>query len=106
MSNTYTLLEKEIEDLVNIKNWDEKIEKIKIFKEKINNEKNRLSELTDSIMKDKYDIKNKKANKTEKLTLDELIVLFENSNIVEEKIKIYNNINVYINNVEKQLFSS
>lgn len=110
MSNNYIKLEKELNMLEKIEDWNEKIEMMKTLKTKIGKEQERLSELINIVSKD--DIKEELANKLYdniKIENDHnlklLIEQFEKSTNIEEKIGLFNNINIIIKKIEKQLFN-
>ena len=54
MSEVYKLLESEIQELETITSWNEKITKMKIIKERICDEKEKLISLTNSIVKNEF----------------------------------------------------
>ena len=111
MSNNYIKLERELNMLENIEDWNEKIEMMKTLKTKIGKEQERLSELINIVSKD--DIKEELVNKlydnikteNDNNNLKLLIEQFEKSTNIEEKISLFNNINIIINKIEKQLFN-
>lgn len=98
-----TDLEKEIESLNEIDNWNDKVERIKEIKELIQNERLQLENTLEMIMKDEMpSIKKKKS----KLSIDELVDNFKVAETLDDKLKIYYLISHQINNIEKQLFSN
>jgi hypothetical protein len=103
MSDVVKELSIEVENLDSIENWNEKIIKMKEIKEKILVEKQKLSDLVNTIGKNEFNESKKKKNKQD---FDSLILAFSNSNSVEEKIKLYQLISSHINDVEKELFSN
>ena len=103
MSDIVKELSVEVENLDSIENWNDKIFKMKEIKEKILVEKQKLSDLVNTIVKNEFNESKKKKNKQD---FDSLILAFSNSNSVEEKIKLYQLISSHINDVEKELFSN
>lgn len=104
MSDIIKNLNIEVENIDSIENWNEKITKMKEIKEKISLEKQKISDLVNTIVKNEYKDENKK--KKNKIDLDSLLILFKNANTFEEKIKLYQLISSYINEVERELFSN
>lgn len=103
MSKIYNTLEKEVDQLESIENWSTRVDKMKEIKEKITVEQQKLNDLINMVLKD--DVK-KVANKNKTINLEKLINNFKQSENLDDKIKYYHLINSYINEVEKQLFSS
>jgi hypothetical protein len=96
-------LEKEIELINEIDNWNEKIERIKEVKEIIQDERLHLENILEMIMKDEIpEVKKKKS----KLTMDELVSAFQSAEKLDDKLKIYYLINHQINTIENQLFNN
>jgi hypothetical protein len=104
MSDIIKNLNIEVENIDSIENWNEKITKMKEIKEKISLEKQKISDLVNTIVKNEYKDENKK--KKNKIDLDSLLISFKNANTFEEKIKLYQLISSYINEVERELFSN
>jgi len=104
MSEIYKLLETEVDQLESIENWNDKILKMKEIKEKISEEQVKLNDLINGILKNdiKLETDNKKKKKQD---LETLIKKFKESNIIEDKIKLYMLITSNINEIETQLFS-
>jgi NADH:ubiquinone oxidoreductase subunit D len=101
----YKSLEIEVNELESIDNWNDKINKMKELKEKINLEQEKLNNLISSIVK--YDItdeENNKSSDVQKMDLDYLIHTFKSSQNLDEKIKLYQLISTNIRETEKQLF--
>jgi len=106
MSEIYKTLEKEVEKMESIDNWNERVNKMKEIKEKITIEQQKLNELVNMVLKD--DIKqdtDKKKKKSDKPDLETLVNSFKNAENLDEKIKYYHLINSSVTDVEKQLFS-
>jgi len=103
MSKIYNTLEKEVDQLESIENWSTRVNKMKEIKDKINVEQQKLNDLINIVLKD--DVK-EVANKNKTINLEKLINNFKQSENLDDKIKYYHLINSYINEVEKQLFSS
>jgi hypothetical protein len=87
MSDIIKNLNIEVENIDSIENWNEKITKMKEIKEKISLEKQKISDLVNTIVKNEYKDENKK--KKNKIDLDSLLISFKNANTFEEKIKLY-----------------
>jgi len=104
MSDNIKNLNIEVENIDSIENWNEKITKMKEIKEKISLEKQKISDLVNTIVKNEFKDENKK--KKNKIDLDSLLISFKNANTFEEKIKLYQLINSYINEIERELFSN
>jgi hypothetical protein len=94
-------LEKEIQSLESIKNWNEKITKTRALREKISKQKKKLEELVNLVVKNEIPIKKPKKFPS----LDSMIHDFESSSLIEDKIKYYTWINLYISDMEKELFT-
>jgi len=104
LSEIYKSLETEVNHLESIKNWDDRIIKMKDIREKIILEQQKLETITTSILK--FNEQNQPISKKNKnQNLDKLINSFEVAETLEDKIKIYNIINSHINNIETHLFS-
>lgn len=95
-------IDKEIEDLDNIKEWDDKINKMKDIKEKINNQRNKINKLIESI--NNNDIK--KIKKKKNLSLQELLIEYESSEDLDEKVKLFGLIQTHISNIKTELFDN
>lgn len=106
MSEIYKSLEKEVEHLETIENWNERVNKMKEIKEKIVIEQQKLNDLINMVLKNGSKEVDKKKKKTEKLDLENLVNSFKQSENIDDKIKYYNLINSYVSDIEKQLFSS
>jgi hypothetical protein len=104
MSEIYKKIEKEVEQLETIENWNDRVNRMKEIKEQISFEQERLGELINMILKDDIKETNKK-KKYDKLDLENLVNNFKQTDNIDEKIKYYHLITNYVNNVEKQLFS-
>jgi len=95
-------LEKEIEKLDSIENFNDKIVKTKQIREKIVQQKKKLEDLTNKMIKNDLVIK-----KPKKLpTLDSMIKEFEQAKDLEEKMKYYGWIYSYITEIENELFTN
>jgi hypothetical protein len=81
MSKEIQDLEKEIDEINNIKDWSEKVNTMKEIKEKIANQKEKLN-----------------------LSLDELFIEFEECKNLEEKVKLFSHIQTMIKDCELELF--
>ena len=91
-------LEKEIDSLDEIKEWSKKMEKIKELKEKINLQKTKINSLIETINSGEV----KKSKKD--LNLDDLLVEFENCRDIDEKVKLFNQIQSLLKDNELELF--
>lgn len=98
------LLEEEFNQLDSIDCWNDKIIKIKELKDKINEEQNKVKDLIDKINNDEPLIYEVKKKKFKNLNLDELIIQFNKTEFLEDKMKYYDMINYYIKDIESQLF--
>jgi hypothetical protein len=104
LSEIYKSLETEVNQIESIENWNDRIIKMKDIRKKIILEQQKLETITSSILKINEQIQPvSKKNKNQ--NLDNLINSFEVAETLEDKIKLYNNINSHINNIETQLFS-
>ena len=104
LSEIYKSLETEVNQIESIENWNDRIIKMKDIRKKIILEQEKLETITSSILKINEQIQPvSKKNKNQ--NLDNLINSFEVAETLEDKIKLYNNINSHINNIETQLFS-
>jgi hypothetical protein len=101
--DNYNNIEQAINELNDINNWDIKIEKIKEIKKQITDYQIKLDELTNMIIKDELNIKKKK--KHNKLDFNTLVTNFNTTEKLDDKIKFYQLINIYISEVEKELFN-
>ena len=72
------------------------------IKEKIVKEQKKLEELSDSLLMDDDSKSKKKLKKG--IQLDELVKSFEESEELDQKIKLYQDIKLYISSVEESLF--
>lgn len=101
MSTKYKSIEIELDNLEKIDNWNDKVQHMKELQEEINNEKDRLNNLMDMVINDNFkDIKKKKTD----LDLESLVELFNESEIIDDKVKIYQKIHKHISDIEKVLF--
>lgn len=104
MSEIYKGLENEVNELESIDNWNDKINKMKELKEKINEEQEKLNNLMSSIVKNELVQDENKSSDTQDIDLDTLVQTFKNSENLDEKIKLYHLISANIKDTEKQLF--
>ena len=93
-------IEKEINNLDNILDWSSKIKKMKEVKEQIITQRNKLNSLIEII--NSGDIKKNKKKKD--LSLDDLLKQFEETENIEEKVKLFNQIQYIIKENERELF--
>jgi hypothetical protein len=98
----YNEIQEELHKLEQIDNWNDKIDKIKELKQIIDNELNKMDELSNKIINDTYiDISNYDLN------INDLINLLQNNeeNNLEEKVNYYCILNNYINQLNNNLFN-
>lgn len=93
-------LEKEIESLDDIKDWSNKIKKMKELKEKIMTQRNKLNSFIETINSGEI----KKMKKKKDVSLDDLLKEFEKADDIEEKVKLFNQIQFIIKENESELF--
>jgi len=94
-------LEKEIDGLDEIKEWSKKMQKMKELKERINSQKVKISSLMESV--NSGEVKKMKKSKKD-ISLDELLNEFEICENVDEKVKLFNQIQSLIKDNELELF--
>ena len=100
MSKEIEEFENEIEEINKIKDWNNKVSKMKEIKEKIINQKNKINNLLNNLNNCEF----KKIKKKKDSTIDELLVDFNESDNIEEKVKIYMHIQYLIKEIELELF--
>lgn len=101
MNNEMIALEKEIDELDQIKEWSKKMQKMKELKEKIHLQKIKINTLMESVNSGEV----KRAKKSKKdLNLDDLLNEFEICENVDEKVKLFNQIQLLIKDSELELF--
>jgi neutral trehalase len=100
MNNEVHDLEKEIDEIDNIKDWSEKVIKMKEIKEKIINQKEKLNILLTNLNANDF----KKLKKKKDITLNELFIEFEECKNLEEKVKLFSHIQAMIKDCELELF--
>jgi len=93
-------IEKEINNLDDILDWSSKIKKMKEVKEQIITQRNKLNSFIEII--NSGDIKKNKKKKD--LSLDDLLKQFEETENIEEKVKLFNQIQYIIKENERELF--
>lgn len=93
-------IEKEINNLDDILDWSSKIKKMKELKEQIITHRNKLNSFIEII--NSGDIKKNKKKKD--LSLDDLLKQFEETEHIEEKVKLFNQIQFIIKENERELF--
>lgn len=93
-------IEKEINNLDDILDWSSKIKKMKELKEQIIIHRNKLNSFIEII--NSGDIKKNKKKKD--LSLDDLLKQFEETENIEEKVKLFNQIQYIIKENERELF--
>lgn len=95
-------IEKEINNLDDILEWSSKIKKMKELKEQIITHRDKLNSFIEII--NSSDIK--KYKKKKDLSLDDLLKQFEETEHIEEKVKLFNQIQYIIKENEKELFKN
>ena len=95
-------LEKEINNLDDILDWSSKIKKMKELKEQIITHRDKLNSFIEII--NSGDVKKNKKKKD--LSLDDLLKQFEETENIEEKVKLFNQIQYIIKENEKELFEN
>lgn len=95
-------IEKEINNLDDILDWSSKIKKMKELKEQIITHRNKLNSFIEII--NSGDIKKNKKKKD--LSLDDLLKQFEETENIEEKVKLFNQIQYIIKENERELFEN
>jgi uncharacterized protein YpuA (DUF1002 family) len=99
--NKENTLEKEIDSIDNIKEWNLKIKKIKELKDKITMEKDKINSFIEMINSNEP----KKTSKKKKdISLDQLVDDFSKSDNIESKVKTYCLIQSLIRETEHELF--
>ena len=99
-SKDLLLLEEEITNLDDITEWASKIKKMKEIKDKLILQKNKINNFISMVNSDEI----KKISKKKKnLTIDELLKEFGVSEDIEEKIKIFNHIQLIVKDYEGEL---
>jgi hypothetical protein len=93
-------LEKEINNLDDILDWSSKIKKMKELKEQIITHRDKLNSFIEII--NSGDVKKNKKKKN--LSLDDLLKQFEETENIEEKVKLFNQIQYIIKENERELF--
>jgi hypothetical protein len=96
-------IENEINKLDEIKEWSSKIKKMKEIKELINNQKNKINNLIEMINSGEVKKLKKKVDLTN-ISIEDLITDFENSDSLDERIKLFNLIQHLIKDIENELF--
>ena len=99
MNKEIEILEREIDSIDNIKEWSQKISKMKELKDKIINQKLKMNTLLESLNSNEV-----KKPKKKNLNLDQLLIDYEESDNLEDKIKLFNNIQYLIKESELELF--
>ena len=94
-------LEKEIDELDQIKEWSKKMRKMKDLKDKINLQKVKINILMESV--NSGEVKKTKRSKKD-LNLDDLLNEFEICENVDDKVKLFNQIQSLIKDSELELF--
>ena len=93
-------IEKEINNLDDILDWSSKIKKMKELIEQIITQRNKFNYFIEII--NSGDIKKNKKKKD--LSLDDLLKQFEETENIEEKVKLFNLIQYIIKENERELF--
>jgi hypothetical protein len=98
-------IKKEIDNLSNIKNIDEKIKKIEIINQEIEQNKKKLKNLMDNIQSNNIQSINNQNVNNSTLSLDELKNKFNESININEKINYYQLFASKINSLENELYA-
>jgi hypothetical protein len=93
-------IEKEINNLDDILDWSSKIKKMKELKEQIITHRDKLNSFIEIINSGNV----KKNKKKKDLSLDDLLKQFEETDNIEEKVKLFNQIQYIIKENERELF--
>lgn len=93
-------LEKEIDNLDEIKDWSQKIKKMKELKELIDDQRKKINGLIEIINSGEV----KKMKRKKESNLDDLLKDFETCQNIDEKVKLYNIIQSIIRDTELELF--
>lgn len=93
-------IEKEINNLDDILDWSSKIKKMKELKEQIITHRDKLNSFIEIINSSHV----KKNKKKKDLSLDDLLKQFEETENIEEKVKLFNQIQYIIKENERELF--
>ena len=105
MNNEMIALEKEIEGLDDIKEWSDKIIKMKELTEKITLQKSKINTLLETINSGEVKkAKKTKKDKDSKVNLDDLLKEFETCENIDDKVKLFNQIQMLIKESELELF--
>jgi hypothetical protein len=99
MNKEIEILEREIDSIDDIKEWSQKISKMKELKDKIINQKLKMNTLLESLNSNEV-----KKPKKKNLNLDQLLIDYEESDNLEDKVKLFNNIQYLIKESELELF--
>ena len=91
-------IEKDIESLDDIKEWSTKLGHMKNIKEKLILQKNKINNLVDIIQSDKI----KKNKKYKDLSIDDIINEIHTSKDIENKVKLFVQLQAIIKNTEIQ----
>ena len=95
-------IEKEINNLDDILDWSSKIKKMKELKEQIITHRDKLNSFIEIINSSHV----KKNKKKKDLSLDDLLKQFEETENIEEKVKLFNQIQYIIKENERELFEN
>jgi hypothetical protein len=93
-------IEKEINNLDDILDWSSKIKKMKELKEQIITHRDKLNSFIEIINSGNV----KKNKKKKDLSLDDLLKQFEETENIEDKVKLFNQIQYIIKENERELF--
>ena len=105
MNNEMIALEKAIEELDDIKEWSDKIIRMKELKEKITLQKSKINILLETINSGEVKkAKKTKKDKESKVNLDDLLKEFETCENIDDKVKLFNQIQMLIKESELELF--
>jgi hypothetical protein len=106
MFNIYKNLEKEVDNLESLENWNDKSYKMTNIKDRIAIEQQKLNNLINSILKNEVTLDFELDLETGQLDLETLILKFKKSENFEDKLKYYYLINNNINEITRHLFTN
>jgi len=96
-------IENKINELYKIEEWTHRVDEIKNIKSMIQNENENINNTLSSLDKNINESTNGGRSKTKEYNIDKIINEFNNVSLTK-KIKYYQFLNTYINNMEKELF--
>ena len=91
-----------IDEIEKMDNLDEKSKSVKLVKDELKTEKEKVEEMIDKIAS----IQPKKSKKFKGLSLDKLNKMFDDEESLEEKLVLYQHISYLIESTKNQLFDN